>query len=127
MATLTTLDGHQITFSPGSVGAIADHDGSTGAAVTCIYGVTKGTLHIAETVQQFMARVKITTKLAQLTRPNGSPVWINGSAVSSLRPPLPNEYVSGVNTVVFTDAIIQGVKETPQATTTALNSHGGDL
>jgi hypothetical protein len=127
MATLTTLDGNQITFSPGNVTVVADHDASTGAAVTCIYGVTKEMLRINEAVPAFMARVKITAKFAQLTRPNGSPVWINGSAVSSLRAPLPGEYVAGVNAVVFTDALVQGVKESVEATTAALNAHGGDF
>ena len=127
MATLNTIDGHQITFSPGKVVAIADHDASTGAAVTCIYGVTKEMLHINEGVKAFIARLKIAKKLAQLTRPNSSPVWINGSAVSSLRAPLPGEYVAGVNTIVSTGALVQGVKESVEATTTALNDHGGDL
>jgi hypothetical protein len=127
MASLTTIGGAQVTFSPGSVAAIADHNGSTGAAVTCIYGVTNSVLEIDETVQAFMARVKITKRLAQLTRPNGSPVWISGAAVSSLRAPLPGEYVAGVNTVVFTGSLIQGVKESPADTTAALTAHGGDL
>ena len=127
MATLTTTDGRQITFSPGNVEAIADHDAMTGATVTCIFGITKEMLRIAESVQAFMTRVKITAKLAQLTRPNGSPVWISGSAVSSLRVPLPGEYVAGVNTVIFTEVLVQGVREAPAAATSALNDHGGDL
>jgi hypothetical protein len=127
MATLTTIDGRQMTFAPGSVEALADHDAMTGAAVTCVFGVTKEMLRTQEGVQAFMTRVKITKKLAQLTRPNGSPVWISGAAVSSLRPPLPGEYVAGVNTVVFTNALVQGVKELPDAVTLALNDHGADL
>jgi hypothetical protein len=85
MATLTTIGGMQVTFSPGSVAAIADHNASTGAAVTCIYGIANQMLEINEAVQAFITRVKITKKVAQLTRPNGSPVWITGAAVSSLR------------------------------------------
>jgi hypothetical protein len=127
MAVLTTTDGHQITFRATSVEAIADHDASTGEAVTCIYGVTDAVLHTNESVQAFINRVKLAAKLAQLTRPNGSPVWISGASVSSLRAPYPGEYVSGVNTVVFMDAIVQGVKESVQATTAALNAHGGDF
>jgi len=84
-------------------------------------------LEINEAVQAFITRVKITKRVAQLTRPNGSPVWISGAAVSSLRAPLPGEYVAGVNTVVFTDSLVQGVKESLADTTAALNAHGGDL
>jgi hypothetical protein len=127
MATLTTVGGLQITFTPSSVELLADHDASTGAAVTCVYGVTKDMLKIVETVQNFLSRVRITKNFAQLTRPNGSPVWISGSAVSSLYAPGPGEYVAGVNTVVVTGALTQGVQEAPAAATTALNAHGGNL
>jgi hypothetical protein len=127
MATLTTVDGIQITFVAKTVSAMADHDANTGFAVTCVYGVTKGALQISESVQDFMKRVRITKDFAQLTRPNGFPIWINGSAVSSIRSPLPNEYVAGVNTVVFTDSLTQGVKESPADVTAAINDHSGDL
>jgi hypothetical protein len=127
MATLTTTDGRQITFAPNNVEAIADHDAMTGAAVTCIYGATKEMIRTEESVQAFMTRVRITKKFAQLTRPNGSPVWISGGAVSSLRAPLPGEYAAGVNAVISTEALVQGVRETPDVATAALNEHGGEL
>ena len=83
MATLTTVDGLQITFAPKKVSGIADHDANTGLAITCVYGVTKEALQISEPVQDFMKRVRIAKDFAQLTRPNGFPIWINGSAVST--------------------------------------------
>lgn len=86
MATLTTIGGVQITFVARAISAIADHDASTGQAVTCIYGLSDNDLQIRESVPAFMARLKIADKFAQLTRPNSSPVWLNGSAVSSIRP-----------------------------------------
>jgi hypothetical protein len=92
MAILTTVDGIQITFAARAVSMLADHDANTGLAVTCVYGVTKEALQIEESVQEFMTRLRITKNFAQLTRPNGFPVWINGSAVDSIRAPLPNEY-----------------------------------
>jgi hypothetical protein len=127
MATLTTVDGFQITFSSKAVSAITDHDGSTGQAVTCVYGITMGVLDISEAVQAFMKRLGVTKNFAQLTRPNGSPVWINGSSVSSIRAPLPNEYVAGVNTVISAGSLTQGVEETLADVTTAINAYGGDL
>ena len=127
MATLTTVDGLQITFSPKKVSGIADHDANTGLAITCVYGITKEALQISEPVQDFMKRVRIAKDFAQLTRPNGFPIWINGSAVSSICSPLPKEYVAGVNTVVFTDDLTQGVKELPADVAAAVNDHGGDL
>ncbi|HEY1637946.1 MAG TPA: hypothetical protein VGF62_05435, partial [Rhizomicrobium sp.] len=56
---------------------------------------------------------RITKHFAQLTRANGSPGWIKGGAVSSIPATLPNEFVAGVNTAVFADGFMQGVKETP--------------
>ena len=82
MATLTTVDGLQITFAPKKVSGIADHDANTGLAITCVYGVTKEALQISEPVQDFMKRVRIAEEdFAQFIRPNGFPIWINGSAV----------------------------------------------
>ena len=107
--------------------AMADHDATTGQAVTCIYGLSEKHLQVRESVPAIMARLKIANNFAQLTRPNGSPVWLNGSAVSSIRPPLPNEYVAGVNTVIFAADLTQGVKEPPDVVTTAINARGGDL
>ena len=127
MATLTTTDGIQITFVAKTVSAITDHDASTGEAVTCVYGITKSLLRISGSVQAFMTRLKIIKNFAQLTRPNGSPVWINGGAVSSIRAPFPNEFVAGVNTVVFADGLMQGVKETPPDVATSINGRGGEL
>jgi hypothetical protein len=50
-------------------------------------------------------------KIAQLTRPDGSLVSINGAAVNSIRAALPNEFVPGVQTVVAMGEKRQGVKE----------------
>jgi hypothetical protein len=127
MATLITVDGIQITFVPKAVTALSDHDANTGLAVTCVYGIIKDELRISESVESFMTRLRIGKRFAQLTRPNGFAVWINGSAVVSIRAPLPNEYVAGVKTVIFADTLTQGVKESPADVTAAVNDHGGEL
>jgi len=127
MATLITTDGIQITFVAKAVSALADHDASTGEAVTCVYGIIENVLRISESVESLMTRLRITDNFAKLTRPNGSPVWINEAAVSSIRAPLPNEFVAGVNTVVFVAGLAQGVAEPPQDVTTSINDRGGGL
>ena len=126
MPELTTIDGTQITFNPDSVAVIVDHN-ENGQVVTCVYGITKGELHIGETVDTFLTRLGITQAFAKLTRPNGTRVWINGKAVSSLRAPLKDEYADGVKTVITTDALTQGVKETPDSVRTQIDAHGGKL
>ena len=127
MADLTTVDGAQITFKPDAVVAVTDHDANTGVAETCVYGITKGVLHIAEPVIGFLQRIGVTANFAQLTRPNGSPIWINGASVSSLRAPQPDEYVAGVNTIISAGSLTQGVTETPATAKAAINVHGGKL
>jgi hypothetical protein len=74
MATLTTVDGIQITFVTKAVAAPADHDANTGLAVTCVYGVAKEELRISESVEAFMKRPRITKNFSQLTRPK----WLRG-------------------------------------------------
>jgi hypothetical protein len=122
MATLTTVDGVEVFFNAEGVAAVAPDGG--GAAV---YGVTQAALRLGESPQGFLNRVGIAPKFAQLTRPDGSPVWISGAAVSAMRPPLPNEYPSDAHAVVFTGPLTQAVRETPAAARTALNGHGGKL
>ncbi len=127
MATLTTLGGAVITFNPSAVSAISDRNDTTGQAATCVYGVAAAPLMIAETVQDFMQRLKIAQAFAQLTRPDGRPVWINGSAVSMLRSPHAGEYAPAVSSVITVGSLTQGVTEQPAQAIAALNAHGGNL
>ena len=53
MASVTTVDGIQVTFAPKGVLAPADHDANTGMAITCVYGVTKEALRISESATAF--------------------------------------------------------------------------
>jgi hypothetical protein len=127
MATLTTTGGAVITFTPSGIAAIADHNDTTGQAVTTVYGIGNSPLMIAETVQAFLTRLNIAQAFAQLTRPDGRPVWISGTAVSMLRAPSAGEYAPAVKTVISAGPLTQGVQETPDNVTTALNAHGADL
>jgi len=127
MATLTTKSGAVITFLPSKVDVVADHHDSTGEAVTCVYGIPPVMLTIDETVQEFMGRLRVEAHFAQLTRPNGWPVWIRASSVSAIRTPVPGEYPAAVKAVISTDSLTQAVRETLTEATSALNAHGGEL
>ncbi len=127
MATLTTTKGATITFNPAGIDAIADHNDTTGAAVTCVYGIPPSMLMAAETVPALMQRLKIEKDFAQLTRPNGWKVWIRGSSVTAIRPPVPGEYSAAVKSVISTSSLTQAVRETPAEVTAALDGHGGNL
>ena len=127
MARLTTTGGATITFNAAGIDAIADHNDMTGAAVTCVYGIPPSMIMVGETVQAFMQRLKIEKDFAQLTRPNGWLVWIRGSSVTAIRPPVPGEYSAAVKSVISTSSLTQAVRETPTEVTTALDGHGGNL
>jgi hypothetical protein len=63
--------------------------------------------------------------LARLTRPDGSPVMIDASAVMSVRAALPGEYAPSVRAVVSIGRLHQGVRETVGGATAVIRNHGG--
>lgn len=127
MATVTSVDGYHYQIDPSKVCAIADHDADTGQAVTCVYGILKARLRISETVSDFLVRLAIASQFAQLTRPNGSMIWINAKAVSVIREPLPGEYIDSVHAVVVAGGLTQGVAENVPQAGSAIVAHGGTI
>jgi hypothetical protein len=63
--------------------------------------------------------------LATLTRPDGSPVTVDGTSVDSIRAALPDEYAPGVQTVIGIGHIQQGVREDIATVESLIGSHGG--
>jgi len=63
--------------------------------------------------------------LARLTRPDGSAVMIDASAVVSIREALPGEYAPGVQSVIAIGRLRQGVRESRTAATAMIRAHGG--
>jgi hypothetical protein len=127
VADLTTTNGQQISFDPSAVAAVADRDVDTGAAVTCVYGLSPGIVKVSETVDGFLGRLGIAGKFVKLTRPNGSPVWINASAVSLLRAPLPGEYPPNAKSVIKVESFTQAVTQDPAIVKAAIEASGGHI
>jgi hypothetical protein len=127
MASLTTVDGSQISFDPTAVMAVADRDADTGDAVTTVYGLTGGRVRIAESVHAFLHRIKGEANFGRLTRPNGTFVWINCKAVISVRQPLDGEYGSDVRAVVSVGTLTQAVQQTPAEVERIVKTHHGSL
>jgi hypothetical protein len=129
LTTLTTIAGKVITFNPSTVAAISDHDDSSAAAHTWVFGVPGGRALINETVDGFMKRLKIESDFAKLTRPDGWPVWIRAGSVSSVVAATPGE--SSVHTVkpikafVTVSGLRQAVAETVDDTRKAINAVAG--
>jgi hypothetical protein len=63
--------------------------------------------------------------LARLTRPDGSAVMVDASAVVSIRAALPGEYAPTVQSVVAIGRMRQGVRESVAAATAVVRGHGG--
>jgi hypothetical protein len=127
LAKLTTISGADIEFQPGSVAAVTDHDVETGQAVTTLYGLGAGRVEIAETVEGFLTRIGVLQKFAKLTRPDGSPIWVNAQAVGLVRAPLPDEGPDSARAVVSIAGLHQAIRETPAEATEAIDAHGGDI
>jgi hypothetical protein len=114
MATLTTTRNIQYFFNPSSIVAISDHDPSTGAAVTCIYGISvSGYLPIQESPQAFMTRLNITADFGQLTAAGTGLYWFNLSSAVSVCPPAIGSS-PGANSVVLAGTTTYAVQESPQ-------------
>lgn len=126
MPTLTTLDGTQFDFDPGTLIAIADHMADTGEAMTSVYGLATGWLEVSETAEALLERLGLLGAFARLTRPDGSPVWLNGKAVTVIRPSTENDNPAA-RAVVTAGALNQAVTETPAQVKQAVDGHGGSL
>jgi hypothetical protein len=127
MATLTTVDGIEVTFNARSLWMVIDRDAVTHALVTTVYGIMKAPVYITEAPTAFLDRLGISDKFAVLTRADKSPVWVNAPEVSYVYAPQPKIYVPEVRSVVAVGSMNIGVAEQPGETITILNSHGGKL
>ncbi len=66
---------------------------------------------------------KVKASLAKFTRPNGKPVWIDRSAIASVRAPLRGEYPRSVKAVITVGKVKQAVRETVTAARSSLRVH----
>jgi hypothetical protein len=64
-----------------------------------------------------------------MTRPNHTPVWIKGAAVTLIRPPAIGDTPPGetVGAVLYIGSHHQAVEEDVQAARTIINAHGGNI
>jgi Transglycosylase SLT domain len=61
----------------------------------------------------------------KLTRPDGTPVWIDGGAVVSVRAAFPGEYAPGIQAVVTIGRVHQAVREPLAQVRSAIRARGG--
>jgi len=72
-------------------------------------------------------RKRPSPNLARLTRPDGSPIWIDGAVVVSIRAAEPGEFGPGVQSVIGVRKSNQAVLENISTATAILRDHGGKV
>jgi hypothetical protein len=100
------------------------------ARTPIVSGATPAPLVTAESPQALMSRLGADPPLAQLTRPDGTPVWVKGGAVSALRAPVPSEIPpppDEANTIILLGGLHQAVQEDTATVRMIVNAHGGHL
>lgn len=126
VAQLVTTGGLKMFFDSTNVSAVSDHS-ETGAPVTCVFGISQNPLEITESVQSFLDRISVTKNFAKLSRPDGAQIWIDSTAVGSLRAAIPGEYTTSVKSVITVGNTVLGVCEDVGMAVEAINAHGGKL
>jgi hypothetical protein len=61
----------------------------------------------------------------KFTRPNGQPIWLDSSAIVSVRAALPGEYAPGVLSVIMAGRMHQGVRESVARARSILHMRSG--
>jgi hypothetical protein len=129
MIVIRAIDGTTVDVDDNSVTLLCGPYPHDVGPHTYVHGVERGVLVTAEGAAALAARLGVNPPLAKLTRPNATPVWIKGPAVTTLRAPLPTERQGPgvVNAVVILGDLHQAVHEDLATAERVLNAHGADV
>jgi hypothetical protein len=132
MIVIRALDGTAVDVDENTVTLVSGPYPHDIGPHTYVHGVERGVLVTVEDAAALAARLGVDPPLARLTRPDMTPVWIKGSAVSAIRAPLPTERQgpSGVNAVVILgdlEQLHQAVNEDLATAERVLNAHGAHV
>jgi hypothetical protein len=123
MIAIRALDGTEVAVNENAVTLVAGPYPHDPGPHTYVHGVDRGVLVTAEDAAALVARLGVDPPLVKLTRPDASPVWVKGSSVSEIRPPLaPEQQGRGaVKAVVVIGDLHQAVREDMQTAMSILN------
>ena len=124
MIAIRALDGTEVVVDGNAVTLVAGPYPHDLGPHTYVHGVERGVLVTAENATALVARLGVAPPLAKLTRPDASPVWVKGSAVNEIRPPLATEQQAEgtVKAVVIIGDLHQAVREDLQTAMSILNA-----
>ena len=127
MIVVRALDGTDMSVDENAITLVAGPYPHDVGPHTYVHGIERGVLVTAKDAAALVARVGVPLPLAKLTRPDLTPVWLKGLAVTALRAPLATEQQApgSVNAVVIVGGLHQAVHETVKAARTIVNAHGG--
>jgi len=124
MIVVHALDGTEVDVNGAAVTLVAGPYPHDLGPHTYVHGVDRGVLVTGEDAAALVARLGVDPPLVKLTRPDSTPVWVKGSAVTAIRPPLATESQSGgvVMAVVIIGDLHQAVREDVKAVASILNA-----
>ena len=122
MIVLRALDGTEVSVDENAITLVAGPYPHDVGPHTYVHGVERGVLVTAEKAESLVARLSVNPPLGRLTRPNSTPVWVKGSAVTEIRAPLPSEQQPGVKATVIIGDLHQAVREDVASATSILSA-----
>ena len=92
-------------------------------------GPAPAVIETAEDATHLIGRLPPKVALVKLTRPNNTPVWIKGAAVTLVKAPNTDDIPPGehVGAVLYIGGHHQAVVEDLPAVRAAVNAHGGNV
>ena len=129
MIVIKATDGQDIDGDENAVELIAGPYPRDVGPHTYVYGLTQTVLVTAERPEALVARLGVKEPLTKLTRPDRSPVWVKGAAVTSVRAPLSTEQQGPgeVNAVLQVGSHHQSVREDLPTARGIIDTHGGNV
>jgi hypothetical protein len=129
MTDIKALDGTVLYIDDNSVTLVAGPYPGDPPNRSYVTGPGPAAIASNETAAALVGRLHPKQALATLTRPNNTPVWIQGAAVTLIRPPSAGDTPPGeiVGAVLYSSTGHQAVKEDVATARATINSHGGNV
>ena len=123
------LDETEVDIDPSAITLVAGPYPHDPGPHTYVHGVERGVLVTAEDAAALVARLGVVPPLVKLTRPDSTPVWVKGPAVTAIRLPLATERQSRgmVKAVLIIGDLHQAVREGVKAAREAVNAYGASV
>ena len=129
MTDITALDGTVLHIDDNSVTIVAGPYPGDPPNRSYVTGPGPAVIATNEAAAALVGRLHPKEVLAILTRPNNTPVWIKGGAVTLIRSPIAGDTPPGetVGAVLYVGAHRQAVEEDVATARATINSHGGNV